>query len=202
MFNRIIGKLNGRSADSLYVLTGGVEWDISVPTRSLALFGPVGGEVEVFVWLQHWDEGMRLFGFPTEAERSLFLDLTKVEGIGPKQALKILSGISPQDLKLALDAGDLRALKRIPGVGPKLGQKMVLALKGKLVDVDDLGSGGLPASPWDDLVSALVDMGFDRRAAEKAVRSRAAALGPGSGKEGEAELFRQALLELSSGGAS
>ena len=101
-----------------------------------------------------------------------------------------------------MDAGDLGALKRIPGVGPKLGQKMVLALKGKLVDVEDLGSGGLPASPWDDLVSALVDMGFDRRAAEKAVRSRAAALGPGSGKEGEAELFRQALLELSSGGAS
>jgi Holliday junction DNA helicase RuvA len=201
MFNKIMGKLSGRSADSLYVLTGGVEWDISVPTRSLALFGSVGGEVEVFVWLHHWDEGMRLFGFPTEAERSLFLDLTKVEGIGPKQALKILSGISPQDLKFALDAGDLAALRQIPGVGPKLGQKMVLALKGKLVDVDASGSGGFPSSPWEDLVSALADMGFDRRAAEKAVRSRAASLAPGSGKEGEAELFRQALLELSSGGA-
>ncbi len=201
MLNRILGKLSGRSADSLYVLTGGVEWDISVPARTLALFGPVGGEVEVFVWLHHWDEGMRLFGFPTEAERSLFLDLTKVEGIGPKQALKILSGISPQDLKLALDSGDLAALRQIPGVGPKLGQKMVLALKGKLVDVDSSGSGGLPASPWDDLVSALVDMGFDRRAAEKAVRSKAASISPGLGKEGEAELFRQALLELSSGGA-
>ncbi len=202
MFNRIMGKLRGRSGESLYVLTGGLEWDISVPTRSLALFGPVGGDVEVFVWLQHWDEGMRLFGFPTEAERSLFLDLTKVEGIGPKQALKILSGISPQDLKLALDAGDLRALKRIPGVGPKLGQKMVLALKGKLVDMDDSGGAGMPSSPWDDLVSALADMGFDRRAAEKAVRSRAAALPPDSGKEGEAELFRQALFELSSKGVS
>jgi Holliday junction resolvasome, DNA-binding subunit len=88
MFNRIMGKLNGRSGDSIYVLTGGLEWDISVPTRSLALFGPVDGDVEVFVWLQHWEEGMRLFGFPTETERSLFLDLTKVEGIGPKQALK------------------------------------------------------------------------------------------------------------------
>ncbi len=201
MFNRIMGKLNGRSGDSIYVLTGGLEWDISVPTRSLALFGPVDGDVEVFVWLQHWEEGMRLFGFPTETERSLFLDLTKVEGIGPKQALKILSGISPQDLKLALDAGDLAALKRIPGVGPKLGQKMVLALKGKLVDFDGPDSDSLPSSPWSDLVSALADMGFDRRAAEKAVRSKAASLTPNSGKEGEAELFRQALLELSSGGA-
>ncbi len=199
MFNRILGKLSGRSNDSIHVLTGGIEWDISVPARTLAFFGTIGADVEVYVWLQHWDEGMRLFGFPSDAERGLFLDLTKVEGIGPKQALKILSGISPQELKSALDGGNLAMLQRIPGVGPKLAQKMVLALKGKLVDLDESGQYGASASPWDDIVVALADMGFDRRLAEKVVRAKAGQVPPG--KEGEGELFRQALLELSSGGS-
>jgi Holliday junction DNA helicase RuvA len=141
---------------------------------------------------------MKLFGFPTERERTLFLDLIKVEGIGPKQSLKILSGISPQDLSLALETGNLAALQRVSGVGPKLAQKMVLALKGKLVDMDQSAKQATTASPWGDLISALVDMGFDRRSVESVVGSRAAEVG--QGPESEKELFRLALLELSSGG--
>lgn len=174
MFNRILGVLSGRSADSIFVLTGGIEWDISVPLRAAGLFGPIGEQTEVFVWLHHYEDGMKLFGFPSAHERSLFLDLMKVDGIGPKQALKVLSGISPADLAAALDAGNLAALQKISGVGPKLAQKMVLALKGRLVEV---GSGGSaftpPLSPWDDLVAALVSMGFDRKAAEASVRAQA-----------------------------
>ena len=139
MFNRILGVLSGRSVDSLFVLTGGIEWDIAVPTRAVNLFGPLGERTEVFVWLHHYEDGMKLFGFPSDHERRVFLDLMKVEGIGPKQALKILSGISPADLTAALDAGNLAALQKISGVGPKMAQKMVLALKGRLVE---LSAGG------------------------------------------------------------
>jgi Holliday junction DNA helicase RuvA len=197
MFNRIVGTLSGRSPDSIFVLTGGIEWDISVPARDLGLFGPLGGQVEAFVWLQHWEDGMKLFGFPSERERSLFLDLIKVEGIGPKQSLKILSGISPQDLTAALETGNLAALQKISGVGPKLAQKMVLALKGKLVDLDQADDRGAVASPWGDLIAALVDMGFDRKSVESVVGSRAAEVG--SGSDSEKDLFRLALLDLSAG---
>ncbi len=209
MINRILGLLSGRSADSIYVLTGGIEWDIAVPSRASALFGTVGEQTEVHVWLQHWDEGMKLFGFPSDRERGVFLDLMKVEGIGPRQALKILSGISPADLAIALENADLKALQRISGVGPKLAQKMVLALKGKLVEADSAPGSSVSstASPWEDVVSALVEMGFDRRAADTVVRAKAGNLLPAehgdlaSGRaEREKEIFRQALLELSSGG--
>lgn len=198
MFNKIQGILSGRSTESVYVLTGGVEWDIAVPTRALALFGALGDSVEVFVWLHHYEDGMKLFGFPSAAERALFLDLIKVEGIGPKQGLRILSGISPADLAVALDAGDLVALQRISGVGPKLAQKMVLALKGKLVDRESATDAPRAASAWSDVVSALADMGFDRKAVEAAVRLKSG--GIQAGPDGEKELFRTVLLELSTGG--
>jgi len=207
MFNRILGTLSGRSVDSLYVLTGGIEWDIAIPLRAANLFGPLGEQTEVFVWLHHYEDGMKLFGFPSEHERRLFLDLMKVEGIGPKQAIKILSGISPADLTAALEAGNLVALQKISGVGPKLAQKMVLALKGKRVELGVGGNGRAPSSPWDDVIAALADMGFDRKAAEATVRRLAGDIpsgadGAGAGKpEGERELFRRALLDLSAGGS-
>ncbi|TXT45207.1 MAG: holliday junction DNA helicase RuvA [Spirochaetes bacterium] len=182
--------------------TGGVEWDIAVPSRAISLFGSRGEPTEAYVWLHHYEDGMRLFGFPSPGERALFLDLMKVEGIGPRQALKILSGMGPEDLAAALEAGNLAALQKISGVGPKMAQKMVLALKGKLVELSpsrpSSGDSGA-AGPWFDLVRSLSDMGFDRRAVEAAVRKHA----PGliSGAEAEKELFRRALVELSTGGS-
>lgn len=199
MINRILGTLSGRSGDFIFILTGGIEWGIAVPARAAGLFGSPGGHTEVFTWLHHYEDGMKLFGFPSEHERSIFLDLMKVEGIGPKQALKILSGISPADLTAALEAGNLVALQKISGVGPKLAQKMVLALKGRLVELGSGGDSTTPASPWSDLVAALVDMGFDRKAAEASVRSQAGTIP--SGPDGERELFRRALLDLSAGGS-
>jgi len=202
MINRITGILTGRSNDAVYVSTGGIEWDIAVPLRASALFGPVGEKTEVYVWLQHYDDGMKLFGFPSERERGLFFDLMKVDGIGPRQALKILSGIAPPELTAALETGNLGILQKISGVGPKLAQKMVLALKGKLIDlVNEGGEGTQNSSPWSDVVTALVDMGFDRKAAEASVRARASEVS--EGQEGERELFRMALIDLSAGvGAS
>lgn len=197
MFNRILGTLSGCTATSIFVITGGIEWDISVPTRAAGLFGPMGEQVEVFTWLHHYEDGMKLFGFPSEHERAVFLDLMKVEGIGPKQAIKILSGISPADLSVALETSNLSALQKVSGVGPKMAQKMVLALKGRLVELDAGGNSPAPSSPWIDVVAALADMGFDRKATEASVRRLAADLPAGA--DIERELFRRALLDLSAG---
>lgn len=200
MFNSITGLLTGRGTDSIWVRTSGVEWDISVPGRAIDEFGSLGSETTVYTWLHHYEDGMRLFGFPSRSERVHFLALMKVEGIGPKQALKILSGISPSDLGAALDAGDLATLQRIPGVGPKMAQKMVLALKGRLVEASpEMLKKGAPGGEWADLVRAFVDMGFDRKSAEAAVREKVAGLP--SGPDRERELFRRVLMELSAGGS-
>lgn len=199
MFNSITGVLSGRSGDSVWIQTGGIEWDISVPSRAVEAFGPQGSEVCVYTWLHHYEDGMRLFGFPSPGERALFMDLMKVEGIGPRQALKILSGINPADLGVALESGDLAALQRVSGIGPKMAQKMVLALKGRLVE----GSAAAPSrsgagGEWADLVRAFVDMGYDRKSVEASVRVCAAAMP--AGPDRERELFRRVLMDLSAGG--
>jgi holliday junction DNA helicase RuvA len=202
MFNSITGRLSEKRADTICIDTSGIEWEIAVPARSVDDFGLIGDEARAFTWLHHYEDGMRLYGFPAEADRSAFRELMKVEGIGPKQALRILSGIRPEALGSALDAGDLASLQKIPGVGPKLAQKMMLALKGKLVSGPEAlaGAGRGAGGEWADVVRALADMGFDRKAAEKAVleASKQAPSG-GKGPEREREVFRAALLDLSAG---
>jgi Holliday junction DNA helicase RuvA len=201
MFNSIRGELTEKRVDSICIDSGGVEWELSVPARSVDDFGGIGEEVRAFTWLHHYEDGMRLYGFPNEAERSVFRELMKVEGIGPKQALRILSGIRIEDLDKALEADDLAALQAIPGVGPKLASKMLLSLKGKVVRPDSaqsFRSGAKDAGPWGDVVRALADMGYDRRAAEKVVAELA--LSVAEGPEREREVFRKALITLSTGG--
>ena len=214
MFNSIRGILSARRADSICVETGGIEWELSVPTRAVDDFGPLGSETRAYTWLHQYEDGMRLFAFPSAEERSIFLELLKVDGIGPNKALHVLSGIAPESLETALEAEDIATLQKIPGVGPKVAQKMVLALKGKLVRPLEIPKAArAEASPWSDVVRALADMGFDRREVERAVAEKAAELGlapaggkgrPGAKAEGaspanEKELFRLALLDLSTG---
>ncbi|HOX33958.1 MAG TPA: Holliday junction branch migration protein RuvA [Spirochaetales bacterium] len=199
MFNSISGRLSEKRADSICIDTGGVEWELAVPARSVDDFGALEGEAKAYAWLHHYEDGMRLFGFPSREERTVFLELMKVEGIGPKQALRVLSGIRPEALDAALEVDDLAALQRIPGVGPKLAQKMLLALKGKLVlrPAEGGASSGAAAGEWADLVRAFADMGFERKRVERAVKELAPQVP--AGPERERELFRRVLLELSAG---
>jgi Holliday junction DNA helicase RuvA len=201
MFNSVSGRLSEKRADSICIDSGGVEWELAVPARSVDDFGRLGEEARAFTWLHHYEDGMRLYGFPRESDRAVFRELMKVEGIGPKQALRILSGIKAEDLGAALEAEDLAALQRIPGVGPKLAQKMMLSLKGKLVAGPERGAARGGGGEWSDVTRALADMGYDRKAAEKAVaKAGAAALAAGaSAGELEREVFRAALLDLSAG---
>ncbi|MCX8013465.1 MAG: Holliday junction branch migration protein RuvA [Rectinema sp.] len=204
MFNRIRGILNGHGEESLYIDTGAIEWDVMVPVRDPGLFTHLGEEIEIYAWLHHYQDGMRLYGFLSANERQLFLEMQKVEGIGPRQAFKILQSVAPQVLVSMLDRQDIAALQKIPGVGPKTAQKMMLTLKGRLVALEEEESpsaSGAVQGHFRDVIRALVDMGFDRRAVEQVVMRLGAEVEEES-PESEKELFRKSLLELSTGSAS
>jgi Holliday junction DNA helicase RuvA len=193
MFNSIRGVITEKLSDTLMILTGGVEWDISVPATDLGRFGEPGEEGRVFLWLYHREDQMKLYGFIDEKRRATFLELLKVEGIGPKGALKILGGIGQDELEKALEAGDLARLEAVPGLGKKTAQKMILALKGKLAPARTAS-----AAPYGELAAALADMGYDRRAAAEALARAAARLPPGlEGDEKEKLLFKEAIVYLS-----
>jgi len=201
MFNSIRGTLTEKRADSVCIDTNGVEWEIAAPARSIDEFGRIGDEARAFTWLHHYEDGMRLYGFPSAAEREVFLELMKVEGIGPKQALRVLSGIGPDALEAALEAEDLKALQKVPGVGPKMAQKMMLALKGKLVRLPEgADRAGRPDSLPEglgDIAQGLVEMGYDRRLVESTLLKLSSEVP--AGPERERELFRRAVLALSGG---
>jgi Holliday junction DNA helicase RuvA len=156
----------------------------------------LGEEARVFTWLYHKEDQMKLFGFADPSRRSTFLELLKVEGIGPKGALKILGGIGQDDLERALETEDLARLEAVPGLGKKTAQKMILALKGKLASPK-----AIPDTPYGELAEALVGMGYDKRAAVEALARAEKAIGPGvavNGAEREKLLFKEAIVYLSS----
>jgi Holliday junction DNA helicase RuvA len=139
------------------------------------------------------EDALALFGFVTLAEKDLFEKLITVSGVGPRLAVTILSGLPTEELVAAIVGGDAKGLTRIPGVGRKTGERLVLELREKLGPVPEEALGGRGASSAtlveQDVVSAIINLGCTRDAAEKAVRQ---ALGNGAVREFE-PLFRQAL---------
>lgn len=201
MFNSISGTLTGKTEEAVYIETQGIEWEIFVSTLNMDRFGSVGSNVRVYTWLYHREDQMKVFGFLNLAERSLFLDLIKVDGIGPKQALKILSGLDSNALEIALEEGDVARLQSIPGIGKKTAQKMVLTLKGQLTNVREVGRHlSVKASEFEDIIAALSNMGYDRKRAAETVETVAQAM-RNTGNDPlshEEELFRTAIVNLSS----
>ena len=194
MFNSIRGIITEKLADTVYILCNGVEWDLSVPAMDIGRLPPRGEEARIFTWLYHRETEMKLYGFAAEERRNAFLELIKAEGIGPKGAIKILGGIGQEELEKALESEDLSRLEAIPGLGKKTAQKMILALKGRLVSL-----GAAPESPYTDLVEALAGMGYDKRAAAEALVQAENEIPPGIPEaDREAQLFKQAIVYLSS----
>jgi Holliday junction DNA helicase RuvA len=196
MFNSIRGIVSGKGSEALFVFSGDIEWEIAMPASDIQGFS-LNKECRVFTWLYHREDQMKLFGFADERRRATFLELLKVEGIGPKGALKILGGIGQDDLEKALENGDLARLEAVPGLGKKTAQKMILSLKGKLVHAQDIPA---VSSPMNDLVEALTAMGYDRRAAADAlVKAEAAIASDGKMTDAQKEklLFKEAIVYLS-----
>jgi len=195
MFNSIQGTITEKQGETLRILTGGIEWDIAVPVTDTLRLPAAGEPGRVFTWLYHREDQMRLFGFIDEQRRATFLELNKEEGIGPRQALKIMSGSKQEDLERALDTEDVGRLEAVPGLGKKTAQKMILALKGKLAR-DPLSSPG--PLVHGELVTALVDMGYDRKAASEAILKAVSELGAETGNaDHEKVLFKRAIVLLS-----
>lgn len=200
MINSLSGDLSGFSFPFVYLSTNGVEWQIEVSGSSFQkLKAAMDSPVRVLTILYHKEDIMHLYGFAEESERIAFRQLITVSGIGPKQALKILSGVRITDLQQMLEAEDVDGLTRLPGLGKKTAQKIILQLRGHLAPTSD--GTQIAVGPHTDLVEALIQMGFDRGQSQKTV-DRLASLDdqsiPTAGPEREQELFRRAIVALSS----
>jgi Holliday junction DNA helicase RuvA len=194
MFNSIRGVVSEKGGEGVFVLSGDIEWEIAMPVNDIQNL-TLNGECRILTWLYHREDQMKLFGFYNEKRRNTFLELIKVEGIGPKGALKIMSGISQDDLEHALENGDLARLEAVPGLGKKTAQKMLLSLKGKLVQTQETGDD---SSPYSELIEALVEMGYDRRQAAQALAKAEKSVSSDlSAAEKEKLIFKEAVLKLS-----
>lgn len=204
MFNSITGTITYKGPKQLFLANNGIEWDIFVPDSNLEKLPSIGNECKIWTFLQHTDQAMQLFGFSSQDERTLFFDLLKVEGIGAKGAIKIMSSVSSERLIKVLDSGDVDSLEKIPGVGKKTAAKMLLALKGKLSLKDnDATVIRLEKNlPFNDVILSLVSMGYDKKMAEQKVAFIYENLKQNdefvskSQKEKEEIIFKKALIEL------
>jgi Holliday junction DNA helicase RuvA len=198
VYNSLYGIFSGRSSNALFLLINGVEWSLSASERTIQNASSYKDELRIYTYLHHKEETMELYGFINDRERQVFLELTKVSGIGPKQALRMLSGIGTEELVLALDEGNTEKLSMLPGIGKKTAAKILLALRGKLKLEQDLPKN----DKFSELIEALSEMGFDKKLAIKALTDISSRDNFNSLNSDnlEKELFREAIVFLSSKG--
>jgi len=197
MINSLHGTLTYKGLNEICLESGSIEWSITVSERTARDLPGPGNQVRVYTFLHHREDQMILFGFARVEERYLFHDLLRVSGIGPKQAVRILSGMSVEEIIKCLDADDVDALSRVPGLGKKTAQKIILTLRGRLTA--QKGEDEEPAA-FSEIVTALADMGFDRQNASKTVAALANEISESTEatEDQEKEIFRRAIVALSS----
>lgn len=172
MIGHLRGTLIDKRPNQVLLDVAGVGYQVQIPLSTFYAIGELKDEVSLLVHTHVRDDALLLYGFLTAREKHFFELLISASGVGPSLALKILSGMSVDDLIPAIRAGDLPALTRIPGVGKKTAERIVVELRDKLAQMEAAGPaeekpaarGGLAA----DVVSALLNLGYDRRTAEKA----------------------------------
>jgi Holliday junction DNA helicase RuvA len=172
---RLTGRLVEKQATRLIVDVHGVGYDVQVPLSTFYHLPEPGADVTLRIHTHVREDALSLFGFGTALELQVFERLISVSGIGPKLALAVLSGIDPADLVRAVQAGDVGRLTLIPGVGKKTAERIGLELKDRLPQQltaelgADTGTAGGEATMRADVVSALLNLGYHRPLAEKAV---------------------------------
>ena len=172
------GRLLEKHPNRVVVDVNGVGYEVHVPLSSFYGMAEPGGEIALRVHTHVREDTLALFGFGSALELQIFERLIDVSGIGPRLALAVLSGIEPPDLLQAVQRGDVARLTGIPGVGTKTAQRMALELKDRLAPLaaaPETGGGGDGGSLRDDVVSALLNLGYHRPAAEKAIEAVLAA---------------------------
>ena len=196
----MIGQLRGRLAEKrpnqVLVDVGGVGYLVQVPLSTYGALGELHTEVTLLIHTHVREDALALYGFVSAREKHFFEMLLSASGVGPTLALKILSGMSVEELVPAIRGSDLARLTRIPGVGCKTAERMVVELKDKLEALAVETEKPAPSSPAGieaDVVSALVNLGYDGRAAETAVAEARREAGAANFEK----LLRGALQSLS-----
>jgi Holliday junction DNA helicase RuvA len=191
------GRISEKQPNRVIVDVNGVGYDVSVPLSTFYGLGEPGSNVALRIHTHVREDALALYGFATPLEQDLFERLIGVSGIGPRLALAVLSGIEPAELMRAIERGDVARLTSIPGVGKKTSERIVLELKDRLpaaraIAAADGAAATESASLRDDVLSALLNLGYHRPLAEKAVTS-ALRTAPDESFE---RILKQALREL------
>ncbi len=193
MIAHLRGKLIAKHPNQAIVEAAGVGYDVTISVPTFSELGSTGAEVALHVHTHVREDAIALFGFVRPEEKQLFEKLLSVSGIGPKLAITILSGMAAPEMVASIKGNDVAKLTKIPGIGKKTAERMVLELRDKLKDFG-MEPAAPPASPMEeDVLSALTNLGYQRPLAEKAV---ATVMRGGVAKEFDA-MFREALALLS-----
>jgi holliday junction DNA helicase RuvA len=172
MIGQLRGRLTDKRPNQVLVDVGGVGYVVQVPLSTFAALGELHTEVTLLIHTHVREDALSLYGFLSSREKHFFEMLLSASGVGPSLALKILSGMSVEELVPAIRGGDLGRLTKIPGVGRKTAERIVVELKDKLEAVTvevERPTASSPAGIEADVVSALVNLGYEARAAESAV---------------------------------
>jgi holliday junction DNA helicase RuvA len=195
MIAHLRGKLLVKHPNQAIVETAGVGYDVTISVPTFSDLPAIGSEVALHIHTHVREDQIALYGFFRPSEKMLFEKLISVSGIGPTLAIKILSGTAADEMVGAIRGNDLARLTRIPGIGRKTAERMVLELRDKLPEAGAVAAAEIPVlnAVQEDVLSALVNLGYQRPAAEKVVSGAIK-----SGKSGSFDaLFREALGALS-----
>jgi len=197
MIGQLRGRLVGKRPNQVLVDVGGVGYLVQVPLSTYATLGELRTEVTLLIHTHVREDALALYGFLSSREKHFFEMLLSASGVGPTLALKILSGMNVEELVPAIRSGDLARLTRIPGVGRKTAERIVVELKDKLdavvVEAAEKPAPSSPAGVEADVISALVNLGYEARTAESAVADARREAGAANFEK----LLRSALQTLS-----
>jgi Holliday junction DNA helicase RuvA len=178
MIGSLRGKLIDKRPSTVLVDVGGVGYQVQIPLSTFAALGALGSETTLLIHTHVREDQFNLFGFFSAREKQCFELLISASGVGPSLALKILSGMGVEELVPAIRKGDLAQLVRIPGVGKKTAERIVVELRDKLAAVvPETGKPVTRTQLESDVLSALVNLGYDERSVERAIEQARAASG-------------------------
>ncbi len=196
MIASLTGILKSKSPTEVLIEVNGVGYSASIPLSTYSKLGDINSSIHLLTYLHVREDALHLFGFATESERQLFRQLIAITGIGPKTAQGILSGMSVSDLQDSIATGNVAALTSVPGVGRKTAERLVVELRDKIGKTDVMAGGtntqgDKNAEIRSEALSALTSLGYNRAAAEKAIRM--ALKDAGENKLGVEDLIKKAL---------
>ncbi len=186
------GTIRQKTPGQVIIDTGGVGYCASIPLSTYLQLGEEGNPCELLIYTHLTDSSLSLFGFSTAAEKDIFLKLIGISGIGPKVALNVLSGIGPTELEAAVERSDVARITLIPGIGKKLATRIALELQEKLDKKERVLTGRI-SKEGEDLIAALMNMGFRRKEVEGVVDQTLRALKVEAGID---TLLRECLKKL------